>query len=166
MYTIVGIHEVCHLPESQRKEGLFGHVNKWLKIKQESGSYLGRMQTKEDKMRYIQQYMEHEGIKLDPMMIVKSPRQKATAKLMLNSFWRKLGERMNKLSVDTISSPAASFLRVSDRLLKIHCIRICTSDMLQKVYTCMEDNALNHLCSRIHNLSGLTKIVPVLGKAG
>ena len=74
-------------------------------------------------------------------MIVKNPGRKATAKLMLNSFWGKFGERMNKPRVETISSPAILFRRVSDPLLKIHCIRICTSDVLEIVYTTVDDNA-------------------------
>ena len=141
-YTIVQIHEVWHFPEHQRKKGLFApYVNKWLKIKQESSGYPGWVRANEDKMRYVQQYEEHEGIKLDRTMIVKNPGRKATAKLMLNSFWGKFGERMNKPRVETISSPAILFRRVSDPLLKIHCIRICTSDVLEIVYTTVDDNA-------------------------
>ena len=99
------------------------------------------MRTNEDKLQYVQQHEEHEGIKLDRTMIVKNPGRKATAKLMLNSFWGKFGERMNKPRVETISSPAILFRRVSDPLLKIHCIRICTSDVLEIVYTTVDDNA-------------------------
>ena len=92
-------------------------------------------------MWYVQQYEEHEGIKLDRTMLVKNLGRKATAKLMLNSFWGKFCERMNKPRVETISSLAILFLRVSDLLLKIHCIQICTSDGLEIVYTSIDDNA-------------------------
>ena len=141
-YTIIRIHEVWHFPEDQRKEGLFApYVNNWLKIKQESSGYPGWARTDEDKRRYIHQYEEREGIKLARMMIAKNPGRKAVAKLMLNSFWGKFGEKMNKPRVETISSPAALFQRVSNPLLKIHCIRICMSDMLEIVYTSVTDNA-------------------------
>lgn len=141
-YTIVHIHEVWHFPESQRQKGLFAsYVNKWLKIKQESGGYPSWVRTEEDKARYVREYKEHEGIQLDPTMIRKNPGRKATAKLMLNSFWGKFGERMNKPRVETISSPAGLFLRVSDPLLKINAIRICSSDVLEIVYTSVDDNA-------------------------
>ena len=106
-----------------------------------SSGYPGWVRTNEDKMRYVQQYEEQEGIKLDRTMIVKNPGRKATAKLMLNSFWGKFGERMNKPRVETISSPAILFRRVSDPLLKIYCIRICMSDVLEIVYTTVDDNA-------------------------
>ena len=141
-YTIVHIHEVWHFPERQRQKGLFApYVNKWLKIKQESGGYPSWVRTEEDKARYVREYQEHEGIQLDPIMIRKNPGRKATAKLMLNSFWGKFGERMNKLRVETITSPAGLFLRVSDPLLTIHAIRICSSDVLEIVYTSVDDNA-------------------------
>ena len=105
-YTIVHIHEVWHFPEDQRKKGLFApYVNKWLKIKQESSGYPGWVRTNEDKMRYVQQYDEHEGIKLDRTMIVKNPGRKATAKLMLNSFWGNFAERMNKPRVEPHTRP-------------------------------------------------------------
>ena len=83
-YTIVGILEVWHFPEDQRNKRLFApYVDKWLKIKQESSGYPGWVRTNEDKMRYVQQYEEHEGIKLDRTMIVKNPGRKATVKFLL-----------------------------------------------------------------------------------
>ena len=103
--------------------------------------------------------------------IFKNPGRKATAKLMLNSFGGKFGERKNKPCVATILSPVRLFLRVSDPLLKIHCIRICTFDVLEIVFTSVNDNAptslwsYSHLCSRIHDLSGQSRIVQVIGKA-
>ena len=43
--------------------------------------------TPEDKARYVRDYEEHEGIKLDPAKIIKNPGLRSLAKLMLNSFW-------------------------------------------------------------------------------
>ena len=36
-----------------------------------------------------------EGIALEPSLIQKNPGRKATAKLMLNSFWGKFGENLH-----------------------------------------------------------------------
>ena len=92
------------------------------------------MRTEEDKAQYVREYEVHEGIQLDPTMIRKNPGRKATAKLMLNSFWGKFGERMNKPRVETITSAAGLFRRVSGPLLTIHAIRICTPAVLEGTY--------------------------------
>ena len=44
-------------------------------------------------------YNEREGIALDMEKIEKNLGRKVTAKLMLNSFWGKFGEQVNKLQL-------------------------------------------------------------------
>jgi len=84
------IHEVWHF--KKRQKGLFAdYVNTWLKIKQESAGYPAWCNTPDDKTRYVNQYQQKEVISLDPTMIQKNPGRKATAKLMLKSFWGKFG---------------------------------------------------------------------------
>ena len=89
----------------------------------------------------MHEYEQREGIKLDPQLIVKNPGRKATAKLMLNSFWGKFGERMNKPKTEQVTTPARLFSLVSDPLLNITTIRICTEDILEVVYTSVVDDA-------------------------
>ena len=106
-YRIIKIHEVWHFKE--RKKGLFrDYVNQWLKIKEFAG-YPSWADTAEKKVQYVSDYETRQGIKLDPDNIVKNPGRKATAKLMLNSFWGKFGENLNKPQVLAITSPAALF---------------------------------------------------------
>ena len=91
-YTLVKIHEVWHFPPGQRRTGLFkDYVNTWLKLKQESAGWPSWCQTVEQKRNYILRYQEREGIRLDIASIAKNPGRKATAKLMLISFWGKFG---------------------------------------------------------------------------
>ena len=141
-YEVVKIHEVWHFPDEQRKTGLFSsYVNTWLKIKQESGGWPAWVSTEEDKDRYIRDYEAKEGIKMDPTMIAKNPGRKATAKLMLNSFWGKFGERMNKPKTEQITEPHHLFQLVSDPLLRIQCVRIHNEDVLEVVYTSSAEDA-------------------------
>ncbi len=46
--------------------------------------------TPEQRQIYVAEYLEHEGIELDPEKITHNPGLRALAKLMLNSFWGKL----------------------------------------------------------------------------
>ena len=142
-YTLIKIHEVWHFPPEQRQTGLFtNYVNTWLKIKQESAGWPSWCQTLEQKRDYILRYQEREGIRLDISSIAKNPGRKATGKLMLNSFWGKLGERINKPTTVTVKDPAHLFSLISDAALDISTLRLCTDDILEAVYTSVQDNAV------------------------
>ena len=141
-YQVVKIHEVWHFPEEQRKTGLFAsYVNTWLKEKQEASGWPSWVQSDEDKERYVRAYEEREGIKLNAEQIRKNPGRKATAKLMLNSFWGKFGERLNKPQVESVTTPAMLFQYTSDPLLDIKAIRICNDNTLEIVFTSVTENA-------------------------
>ena len=96
----------------------------------------------EQKRDYILRYQEREGIRLDITSIAKNPGRKATAKLMLNSFWGKFGERVNKPTTVTVKDPAHLFSLISDAALDISTLRLCTDDILEAVYTSVQENAV------------------------
>ena len=130
-------------PLEQRQTGLFAnYVNNWLKIKQESAGWPNWCQTLEQKRDYILRYQEREGIRLDIASIAKNPVRKATAKLMRNSFWGKFGERINKPTTVPVQNPAHLFSLISDAALNISTLSLCTDDILEAVYTSVQDNAI------------------------
>ena len=87
-YVLLNIHEVWHWEETT--DELFKeYVNTFLKIKQEASGYPPGCVTDEQKQRYIDDYYEHEGIRLDPEKIVYNPGLRYLAKLILNSLWGK-----------------------------------------------------------------------------
>jgi hypothetical protein len=59
--------------------------------------------------RYIDDYFEKEGFRLDYEKIVKNPGLRALAKLMLNSFWGKFGQRSNLPQIEYVSDPSVYF---------------------------------------------------------
>ena len=63
------------------------YVNTFLKIKQEANGYPKHCVTDEQKQCYIDEYYEHEGIRLDPNKIEYNPGLRALAKFALNSLW-------------------------------------------------------------------------------
>ena len=85
-YKILKIHEVWHFP-THTDELFKEYVNTFLKIKQEASGYPKECVTDEQKQRYIDEYYEHEGIRLDPENIKYNPGLRSLAKLMLNSLW-------------------------------------------------------------------------------
>ena len=142
-HTLVRIHEVWHFPPEQRRTALFAdYVNTWLRLKQESAGWPSWCQTVEQKREYILRYKERVGIRLDIASIAKNPGRKATAKLMLNSFWGKFCERVNKPTTVTVKDPAHLFSLISHAALDISTLRLCTDDILEAVYTGVQENAV------------------------
>ena len=85
-YEVLEIHEVWHWEETTDK--LFKeYVHTFLKLKQEASGYPKHCVTDEQKQQYIDEYYEHEGIRLDPNKIAYNPGLRWLAKLMLNSLW-------------------------------------------------------------------------------
>ena len=85
-YRILQMHEVWHFPETS--DALFkDYVDTFLKCKQESSGYPKNCTTEEQKQQYVDEYLEVEGIQLDPDKNEHNPGMRALSKLMLNSFW-------------------------------------------------------------------------------
>ena len=85
-YEVLEIHEVWHW--EQTTDELFkGYVDTFLKLKQEANGYPKHCVTDEQKQQYIDEYYEHEGIRLDPNKIEYNPGLRALAKFALNSLW-------------------------------------------------------------------------------
>ena len=140
-YTLIKIHEVQHFPPNQRQVGLFAeYVNTWLKIKQESAGYPAWCNTLADKSRYVNQYHQKEGIHLDPNLIVKNPGRKATAKLMLNSFWGKFGENLHKPTTEVVYTAHQLFALVSNPFNDIRQVRLSNDNALEVVYANLKEN--------------------------
>ena len=147
-YTLVRIHEVFHFPPRQRRTGLFqSYVDTWLKLKQESAGWPRWCTTPEDKARYVERYREREGIQLEN--IEKNPGRKQVAKLMLNSFWGKFGERPNKPATKQIQNPSELYKLLHDPAVELTALRLCNEDVLEAVYTQTSDNALPNVKANI-----------------
>jgi hypothetical protein len=91
-YEVVEVYEAWHWEEKTKYEkgkrftGLFAeYVNLFLKVKAESSGWPDGVETAEQKERYIREYYEREGIKLDPNKIQYNAAMRTIAKLLLNS---------------------------------------------------------------------------------
>nr|XP_042913585.1 uncharacterized protein LOC122273617 [Parasteatoda tepidariorum] len=85
-YRIVKIYEVYNFKEKSNR--LFrSYIDLFLKIKQESSGWPANCVSPEDKLQYIQDYKNREGIDVDPTRIEKNPGRRAVSKAFLNNFW-------------------------------------------------------------------------------
>ena len=71
----------------------------------------------EQKQAYIDEYYEHEGIRLDPEKIEYNPGMRSLAKLMLNSLWGMLYKNHLSLSYNSTFSYAKLLARSYAKLL-------------------------------------------------
>ena len=85
-------------------------------------------------------FCQKDNISLNPTLIVKNPGRKATAKLMLNSFWGKFGENLHKPTTQSVYTAAGLFDIISNELLDIRQIRICNEESLEIVYQNLKEN--------------------------
>ena len=138
-YKLIRLHEVWHFEKSRK--GLFkDYVNTWLQIKQESAGWPRWCETAEQKREYIRRYKAKEGIALEN--VEKNAGRKQVAKLMLNSFWGKFGERTNKSKVEQVKQPSQLYRLLTDSANAIQTIRLCTDEVLEVVYKQTNDNDL------------------------
>lgn len=124
-YEILEIHEMWVY---KTEVGLFASfINKFLKIKQEASGWPTECQTQDDRDRYIENYFEREGIQLDSDRITKNPGLRSLAKLMLNSFWGKFGQRENQQKTVIIRNTDDYFSLFSNPSIEV-CHVTLTSD--------------------------------------
>lgn len=137
------IYEVYHFEESSMydiskgKGRLFAeYVNLFLKLKQQASGFPSGCETYEQKMKYIEQYALREGIRLDYDEIRKNPGLRSLAKICLNSFWDKFGQRLNmKQSSFLYENEVEKFFQfLTDPKKNLQDFHIVNDDIIQLEY--------------------------------
>ncbi|XP_035239706.1 uncharacterized protein LOC118208867 isoform X1 [Anguilla anguilla] len=127
-YQVAKIFEVWHFP--QRSDSLFsGYINTHLKGKQEASGYPSWVSNDLDKDRYMQSYLEKEGIHLDPSKICVNKAKRQISKLFLNSLWGKFGQRTNQVNTALIHDPEQFLLYMFSKEYEISHFSFITEDV-------------------------------------
>jgi len=124
-YKVGKIYEVYHYNDWMQydgkdpKTGLFTeYIAVFLKLKQEKSGWPAWVNTDADAEKYISDYEEHMGIKLDQAQIEKNAGLRAIAKLFLNSFWGKFGQRENMMQQKYVT-PEEFFQLFHDKTVQL-----------------------------------------------
>ena len=105
-YSAWHYEKVTQYDPNTKTGGLWSeYINLWLKLKQQAEGYPSYCKTEEDKPRYIDEYEQKEGIRMDPECIVRNEGMRSLAKLMLNSHWGKFGQNPNKTKITYVAKP-------------------------------------------------------------
>jgi len=145
-YYLVQLYEIWHFSEISRYDpdtktgGLFtDYVNTFLKIKQEASGWPDWVKTECDKTQYIDLYEQKEGVQLDYHKIQKNPGLRALAKLMLNSFWGKFGQRSNMQQVNIIDDPKTFFDKLTSDREEVTSVNFVSEDAVELRWKYRED---------------------------
>uniref|UniRef100_A0A914NER9 DNA-directed DNA polymerase n=1 Tax=Meloidogyne incognita TaxID=6306 RepID=A0A914NER9_MELIC len=104
-YKVVDIYEVWNYDQWDDK--LFqSYVNTFVGLKQMASGWPDGCVTQMDKSEYLLEFERSEGIALDPDRIEKNPGLRMIAKLLANSLWGKLAQRVCGTEVRYATTPA------------------------------------------------------------
>ena len=136
-YELVEIYEVYHWSETAVHDkvtgtgGLFSeYVQTFLKLKTEASGYPPNCDTPEQKKEFVKEFYKREGVPLDPENIEKVPGRRALAKLCLNSFWGKFGQRDSMPQHKFVTEPSDFYHIVTDASKNIADWHILNDDLV------------------------------------
>jgi hypothetical protein len=155
-YTLTHVYEVWHFEttsqydKSTKSGGLFTeYVNTFLKIKQQASGYPDWVKSEGDKNKYINQYLDREGIQLEKDKINVNSGLKALSKLLLNSQWGRYAMNTNRTQTKFITNPADLYKYFLDKQYIVKDVLFPTDDVAMLFY---EDDKEMHTSSNQTNV--------------
>ena len=145
-YQIETVYEVLHWQESSmycpktKEGGLFSqYINTFLKIKQEASGFPIDVDSEADECNYIEEYFEHEGVCLEKEKVKKNPGMRSLAKLALNSFYGKFGQRLNMKQTLFVSEAAQLYNILMDKTKQVTSFHVINDEILEVEYENAQD---------------------------
>ena len=128
-YKIQNIYEILHWDE-QTSTLFDDYINTFLRFKAQASGFPENVKTMQEKQDFIQRYQQHEGITLDIKQIEKNPGLRSIAKLALNSFYGKFGQRTNMKKYTFIRYPQELYNMLSDVTKELSDFHILSENMM------------------------------------
>ena len=145
-YRVVKVHSVWHYSETDKHDGkdqdtgLFTkYINCFLKLKIEASGWPSWVKTDADRSKFLQECYDREGIVLDPEKIQKNSGLRSLAKLCLNSFWGKFGQRPNLPKDEFVIDPAKFSNLIFDDSNIVHNVQVLNESMVHVTYSKTEE---------------------------
>ncbi|KAL6418970.1 hypothetical protein ACFW04_011666 [Cataglyphis niger] len=113
-------YKVSQFDYTTRQGGLFAeYINTFLQFKQETSGWPSKCGENDDdaKEHYLREYKKTKDIVLDKRNIVQNPGLRSMAKLYLNSFWGKFGQRSNLTNTEV--HEITDILLVNDEVIYV-----------------------------------------------
>ncbi|XP_060560804.1 uncharacterized protein LOC132720652 [Ruditapes philippinarum] len=138
-YRLLNVYEVWHFnemaqydPHTKTGGGLLTeYVNTFPKVKQEASGWPDWCKTETNRHKYIQEYFEREGILLEYNNIEENPGLRLLAKIILNSFWGKFGQRSNLTQTAIIDDPVQFIDMMTSDQQEVKNVRFINDEAVQ-----------------------------------
>ena len=126
---------------TRKREDFFRYINTFLKFKQEASGPPKWTKSEDDLKNNIEQYLEKEGVTLTSSLITKNPGLRVLAKLCLNSFWGKFGQRLNMRQTEFFHESEVDkfFQTLSNPTKEVTNFHIISDDMIQMEWNYKKD---------------------------
>jgi hypothetical protein len=134
-YRLIEVREVWHFAEQSDK--LFkGFIMELYRLKLEASGFPSDVQTGEQKRSYAEDIEENEGVQLNLSNVNFNAGRRQMAKILLNSFWGKWGQRENLTQVEFITEDLARFneLVFSDNAYEVLFVDLVSDNVAYVVY--------------------------------
>lgn len=136
-YRMVNVEEVWHYEKREKYDGrdsttgLFTqYIDCFLKLKTQATGWPGWVKTEEDQDAFLQECKDREGVVLDKAKIVKNPGLRSLAKLCLNSFWGKFGQRTQVTDSKFVADPEEFNRIVFDESNVVHQVLVMSENVV------------------------------------
>lgn len=138
-YVIMAVHEVYHFAE-RRTDVFSGYINLFLKRKQESSGFPSPTMTDQEKLDYVRDYEEAEGIALDLDAIAYNGGMRQSNKSLLNNLWGKFTERQQRRRHVLVNNSADFFSYLTDETLDVVDFHVLAPNTLQVEYDVLAEH--------------------------
>ena len=106
---------------------------------QEASGWPTDCHTEEERAAYIRNFAIAEGIELNQADITKNPGMRSLAKLILNSFWGKFGQRENQMKTSIINRPDEFFKLMANPAMEVFGVLPINEDVLVVNFAATEE---------------------------
>ena len=131
-YEVLEISEIWHW-ETRSTELFEGYVKTFLKSKTEaSGWPIECVDNPELQTRFIADFLEREGVVLEPANMVKNEGIRFISKLLMNSFWGYFGMRDNLSKVEFVNSYSRLAELVFSQTLTVESMAMVSKDVQEE----------------------------------
>jgi hypothetical protein len=146
-YQIVAVHEVYQYPGTMEydpvtgKNGLLSaYVRCFMALKIQASGWPDGCEREEQKKRFLADVLKYDGITLDPTKMIKNSALRTLAKLILNSFWGKMGEKTLRSKTEFIYDYGKLINFISDPMKEVQSLVPLSDECLQLTWKPVEDS--------------------------
>ena len=132
-YKVVKVYEVYHF--SRKSKDIFsGYVDLFVKHKQEASGWPVDGMSEDEKNKYVDDYFEAEGIRLDKTKISYNPGARKINKQIANSLWGKFGEVRDRLKHVLVNDSASFYEYLTNPFLLLTDFHVLSPETCQIEY--------------------------------